>query len=226
MNKFTSLVFCVFGIVCVLAAFLVTMQHSPNVLLDDHAQWTSDRLALETKFSTLKKLQGSVGYHGVIHSFKDYVMHGEERQYKDVAQQIKVSRKHLADLTVLLENQVEESSFAPIHSVLDHYELQLPLVREARASGKQPADDPKTLTFDDKPALQALDTIHDTLEREYVRLQDNFSSAVSVSASSKSKHLWVVALLLFARRQQRRSMQGGFAFSFFAFFFFVFELVC
>jgi signal transduction histidine kinase/CheY-like chemotaxis protein/HPt (histidine-containing phosphotransfer) domain-containing protein len=128
----------------------------------------SGRTVIESNFSyALTRLQHQMGYGGMIHLFKNYVIRGDSSLLEPLARKFAESRRALATLHTLAGNIREREALDVISATLENYQSNLELVVQAHAEGLSPADIDQRVRINDEPALQALsDLVRENFIRE------------------------------------------------------------
>ncbi len=154
--------------------------------------WFDYQQTVEVRRETLRELRSQLGYGGMIHNFKNYVMRG--------AKEPAYLQKFGANLTTAREaigryqstrniTSTEAGKLAAIVQVVDNYALQAPKVEAMHLDGKTIEEIDKTVRVDDKPALNALAD----LDRILVEQTDARTAELTSSVNSRS---WIVELLV------------------------------
>lgn len=111
------------------------------------------------KAIALSTLYREIGYGGVIHHFKNFILRGDQ------ALSQKISSHIIAAKTVLKRYELVELSPAEIESLpiilamLDSYQENLVTVLKMTAAGLDPEDIDRYVKVDDDPALLALNLL-------------------------------------------------------------------
>ncbi|WP_299957412.1 methyl-accepting chemotaxis protein [uncultured Roseobacter sp.] len=122
----------------------------------------------------------SVGYGGLIHSFKNYVLRGTERHFDDIsddAHAAKIALERLARTSP--ENKVHAEN---ITAVVAAYLAKSNDVKAMVEAGATPEDIDAVVKIDDSPALDALAAIAAAQQLAYVE-----ATGLSAEEGSKSK---------------------------------------
>jgi len=110
----------------------------------------------ERRGALLSRIRELLGYGGIIHNFKNYVLRQEPRYLATLESQLAefgetVSRYRAAGATPL-----EERSLAAIEKTVAIYRSMIPVAREAAQQGWPAAQTDRLVKVDDTPAIDAL----------------------------------------------------------------------
>ncbi|MDP6717862.1 MAG: HAMP domain-containing protein [Pirellulaceae bacterium] len=136
--------------------------------------WESFDTGTAAKADILSSLRDALGYGGVIHQFKNFVLR------KDRLRLITIQKK-LFDISFALNayrnlgiGEREQNAIAQIHATLSKYAKAVGIAERMAASGASSQDIDKVVTIDDRPALDAFTVLHE------VHLEERRASALSV----------------------------------------------
>lgn len=126
----------------------------------------------------LGEIVGSLGYGGLIHSFKNYVLRGSESHYQAVFDEAHAAKTSLSRLARTgPEIQVHAESIAKI---VKEYEAKTEEVKALLEAGATPEEIDNAVKIDDAPALAALQVISD-------RQQVAFAEATGLDPGSENR---------------------------------------
>lgn len=160
------------------------------------ALWVDyDSNAQAITYSTSKLLE-SVGYGGVIHNFKNYVLRRHPVYLDNLQENIRTYREELARLKELLPTEEEQAALRVVEGTFDKYFANMDAALAMGADVTAEAMD-RMVMVDDGPAQQAFKLL---LDRNDTRHQEQKmrASAASRDAISFLKYGSVVALLIIA----------------------------
>ncbi|HET9285258.1 MAG TPA: methyl-accepting chemotaxis protein [Candidatus Angelobacter sp.] len=173
------------GLVALGSAALWGLRSSKNI-------WFDFQQTVEVRRETVRELRSQLGYGGMIHNFKNYVMRG--------ANEPTYLQKFNANVTAAREaishyqstrgiTSTEEAKLAVVLQTVNNYALQAPKAEEMHRDKKTIEEIDKTVRVDDKPALTALaDLDHILVEQTDARTAELTSSVKRLS--------WIVDLLI------------------------------
>jgi signal transduction histidine kinase/CheY-like chemotaxis protein/HPt (histidine-containing phosphotransfer) domain-containing protein len=122
----------------------------------------------EANFSyAITRLRHQMGYGGMIHLFKNYVLRGEADLLEPLAMKFAESRKALATLQSLASNRMETDAIGVITATIDMYQANLDRVIQAHMDGMGPTMIDALVRVDDAPAQDALNIlVRENFQRE------------------------------------------------------------
>lgn len=153
-------------------------------------------------------LRAAIGYGGMIHEFKNYVLRHEASRVAQVELHIGHVREAIKQYSQLGTSRAEQVALEDIKSVLLSYSNNLKVVTDLIAEGHSHQEIDQTVKIDDKPALRGLHI----LDREIVRQVTTRSNEVSRILDTVNEVLalstWgIIGLLLFVAALAQWLMQ-------------------
>jgi len=179
--RIKTLSLCLVGIFMVIAVVVIA---STMVNIDEAKRvqetWKTFERGPATKTEVLTEIRDALGYGGVIHQFKDFVLR------QDRPGIVKVQSK-LLDLTVAVTayqslgtNETEDAALAAIDRVFTHYGEAVATAEKMASEGATSAAIDEAVKVDDRPALTALKT----LDSEIAKARAQSAEAVNESAAT------------------------------------------
>ena len=104
----------------------------------------------------LGRFNETLGYGGMIHNFKNYVLRGKASYNQRAKDAINRLYQAMADYRALKVKPAEEMALKRLREVVEQYRLNLGKVGEMVAQSKTPEEIDAVVRIDDKPALSAL----------------------------------------------------------------------
>jgi len=111
------------------------------------------------KWSLINELRRALGYGGVIHHFKNYVLRHEAANLDAVHENVSRAEKSIARYTDLNLSKSEEAALLSIRSIFEQYVTNLGMARDLVAQSKSPTEIDRFVKVDDRPALKGLATL-------------------------------------------------------------------
>ncbi len=154
-------------LISVLLILIISMQLYRD-LAHAEKQWRSIESTAHSKLNLVSKLRHEIGFGGMIHDFKNFLLRGDESLLVQ-------TRDHAAEayrvLSAYRSLQNDEAELAALHHLtlmVQYYVKALDRVDRQRANGVSERDIDLQVRFDDGPAVQALSTLvrHAALLRE------------------------------------------------------------
>ncbi len=124
-----------------------------------------------SRAGSLTQLRAALGYGGVIHHFKNFVLRGADTARTGAEDAIGRARAAVAAFGSLDLSDEETAALATVAATIDVYAGALPLVAEGWAAGLQPSAVDASLQISDAPAAAALDALERGLLIEAVALE-------------------------------------------------------
>jgi len=135
------------------------------------------RQSLDTQ-ANISLIIHQLGYTGLIHNFKNYILRGDETYYQAAQHNLRQLEQQLDNSHVYYRKQSLESSIKLIEQAVTHYELNLELARRLRNQGLSVQQIDQQVKVDDTLAsnairdligqyqVQSANLLRDQLERE------------------------------------------------------------
>ena len=126
--------------------------------------WEAHDTGAAAKMAILAKLHNALGYGGMIHQFKNYLLRGDPMQFLTV-------QDKLFDITAALlsypphgENSREKAALAEIHETVLRYADALVTAENMAEAGATAKQIYQVVKIDDGPAIAALRLLDDELQ--------------------------------------------------------------
>lgn len=140
--------------------------------------WDSFEESRSEKAAALSALRKEIGYGGMIHQFKNFVLRHDEEHIRIVNAKLGGAASAIARYQALDLNVSEQGAINNIQNMLDAYSRALLLAADLVAQGKAQAEIDAIVRVNDSAAIKGLDT----LDKEVSRL-----SGANKTRSSKSQ---------------------------------------
>jgi len=128
--------------------------------LEHEISAVSGREGLKTnKARLLSSLYKSIGYGGVIHRFKNFILRHDHDLIETVNGHLKSALDTLDTYSKLETTDAEISAIIAIRATLGVYSQMLPVIDKLSEEGKSPEDIDRIVFVDDRPALAGLATL-------------------------------------------------------------------
>lgn len=169
---------------------------------------TSDlRAVLSQAHATANKLEQKIGYGGLIHNFKNYVLRPDEDSYRVSA--FADATQALSLLEQLQHGALEigiDAKLDNTHNMLESYAQRLALVRELSEKGLSSQAIDELVRFDDRPALQEVERVMQKLDiavDDRLRELHDKGTATSLLSTVSTAALGLLLIGVVAGRQRR-----------------------
>lgn len=146
----------------------------------------------------LQRLNAALGYGGMIHQFKNYVLRQDSGRVAKVSGQIDEAFSIIAEYRTLGHSAKEIAALDSIEAVIGKYQTSLLNVEGLVQAGKSIHEIDKSVKVDDTPALEALKALTDTF-----LISQRANTLAIQNAAKKTKQFssdgaTVVAIILIA----------------------------
>ncbi len=148
------------------ALFIVAI--SVRVYFDSYQlarTWEAFEKGPGSKSDVLGELRGSLGYGGLIHEFKSFVLRGESVRISRAGQKVEDAYSAIDSYIALGVNARERGALEDVRATVADYAAALETVAQQLSSGKSPKDIDVAVKIDDDRALAALDVLAEELNR-------------------------------------------------------------
>ncbi|SEQ58373.1 hybrid sensor histidine kinase/response regulator [Thalassovita taeanensis] len=120
------------------------------------ASWTDYDGDVGQKGVWISSLRGYLGYGGIIHNFKNYVLRGAPEYFERTGEQIEQFNATMAQYLDGNPREDERTALLAIQAIIDQYAAKLPVARDAVARGLSLEQVDVLVAVDDSRAIQAL----------------------------------------------------------------------
>ncbi|NQV20103.1 MAG: EAL domain-containing protein [Rhodospirillales bacterium] len=148
------------GVVCMLiATFIAGIVFGVRAAGDFDAvrkSWDGYMASAEAKGNYLSQIRGAIGYGGLIHHYKDYVVRQDPEMLVQVRRDLAELRRLILRYEALGVIQEEQIAIRQLRSTIGNYEVKLVIAQDSVAKGRDPAQADILSKIDDYPALEAL----------------------------------------------------------------------
>ncbi len=159
--------------------------------------WTEYSQRESKVIESILFLKSHLGYGGFIHSFKNYVLRGEEKYFIQVSQHYHAVMDSLKTLKVYVKTSAEQQALLQVERTLNQYWSNVLIAQKALAEGKMPHQVDQLVKVDDSPALKAIVVIEKAISARALGVQQNTNTAIhSASKFLQAGLLLVVPVLL------------------------------
>ena len=148
---------------------------------------------LTSKPQILAMLRKSLGYGGMIHQFKNYILRQDHPRLAITNNHIAAANNALVMYTQLSLSPAEKQSIAKISAIVDNYAKALVTTTQLIQKGHSPKEIDRAVTIDDGPALRGCDILtHEISHQSEVEARNLENSLAVISAVSVSS-AWITA---------------------------------
>ena len=205
---------------CLIAISLLSLAASFYSLFKVENQWSEFQTSLESRNNYLSEIRKNIGFGGMIHNFKNYVLRGDIKYQRRVEKNYTEIRQLLNQYRSLSEVTPEElTALENISQVIDKYQQHLAVVAQSVATGNTPDGIDAEVKIDDSPALQAFDSLNQEIDKlsdyEHAKLLDSlefgFWSQIILVMIGVSSLIFGTLLLLLPIRKALLTLSGKIA---------------
>lgn len=162
------------------------------------ASWSDYADGPERKGALISAVRGYLGYGGIIHNFKNYVLRQEAVYLSTTRSQLDQFHATLAEFDSLPLSVDESAAIQTIAGTIAAYEAKLPLAVQAAEDGWAPATTDGLVAVDDTAAISALATLEASWSVEQARSAARLVAAVGQGRALIWIGFWSIVALLMA----------------------------
>lgn len=151
------------------------------------SSWASYSSGAERQGALISELRGFLGYGGIIHNFKNFVLRQDDIYLVETLEQLDQFQAVMDDLEELELSQNERNAVNAIETTIAQYEANLVVARQAAAEGWSISRTDQLVRIDDAEALNALGV----LESEWRVLQESSTARMLSSVSEGRRLIWI-----------------------------------
>ena len=185
LKKKFLLIFLVIGVVLSIISGVI---YNNSLTLDK--QWESYNKNITKRLILISDLKGHIGYGGIIHQFKNYVVRGQQKQINNVNKHYEAFRNTIREYLAMEDITSEErDAIADIKMTIDKYYKNLQYAQRLKKANKSVKEIDKAIKISDSPAIKALDKLV-SIEQKMVDVEtEKFKSSI------KSNEIGTIAIL-------------------------------
>jgi PAS domain S-box-containing protein len=118
--------------------------------------WSDYQRQADRRGALLSRLRGYLGYGGIIHNFKNYVLRQDPRYLTKLRKQFKDFKAAVSEFQATSPTQREREALAIIEKTISVYASKLPIAIQAASESWPPTKTDKFVKVDDSAALEAM----------------------------------------------------------------------
>ena len=145
------------------------------------------------KAELLNIIRSELGYGGMIHQYKNYIIRGDEERVDKVKSKIQSIADALKGYKSLEVNMAETQALDAIESMLKEYEMGLNEATRLVRSGVAPELIDQQVKVSDAEALKALVVIAEEIQREAQGKSSTLTGLLEVSEDKVASNFWIIA---------------------------------
>ncbi len=157
MSRFKNLSFVIIGFLFIVGAvFVVSASLIRSKVADSHVYWAHYQDISSPKDRALNSLVSNLGYGGMIHQFKNYVLRKDQKRLRRIRAAAGAAQGALATYQAVGVNDQEKAAIDAIRGVIADYTAKTDVVVSMVAEGKTSRQIDKVVKISDKPALEGI----------------------------------------------------------------------
>ena len=133
---------------------------------DLHDMWQMDRETNSQRAQVLREVREAIGYGGMIHQFKNYILRQDEPRVAVVENTIGVALRGLDEYERLDPSAAERAAVDAIRDVIQQYRSNIDVATDMVAAGATVAEVDQAVAINDTPALEGLVTLADAIRAD------------------------------------------------------------
>ncbi|MCP4181817.1 MAG: methyl-accepting chemotaxis protein [Hyphomicrobiales bacterium] len=126
--------------------------------------WRQYETGPAKKIGYLQELNAAIGYGGMIHQFKNYVLRQDQKRIKKIQTKVQSANEALAAYLASGANTKEVEALKTIASTISNYSNAVLVAKKMTADGSDPRAIDKVIKISDGPALKAIATLIEELD--------------------------------------------------------------
>lgn len=182
----------------VTAVVIVTTLITVRGINDLGNSWVDFESGPARKIGYLQELNAAIGYGGMIHQFKNYVLRRERSRIVKVQTKLRAATVALTAYRAVGVNAKESAALETLTATLVAYVDALAAAEKLAADGKGPQAIDKVIKIDDAPALAAIATLNGELVKARRSSSANVYGAVERLSKFATSAAIVVGAMLIA----------------------------
>ncbi|MEE9551557.1 MAG: hypothetical protein V3V89_00790, partial [Gammaproteobacteria bacterium] len=161
--------------IAILGGNLVIYKKTQNI----GNEWNSFDRGPAQKGVYLSQLRDAIGYGGMIHQFKDYVLHKDNTGIDNVNNKIDQAKALINEYKKIDVSKNENASLSVLYAIVLNYEDALVKAQQLVNTGSSSNEIDARIGVDDEPALAALKTLDEELIQARTDAKQNINNSVS-----------------------------------------------
>lgn len=140
----------------------------------------------QTKLRMISKIRADIGYGGIIHDFKNYVIRGDDEAFSNLITDFEAFQADILAYGAFASTQNESNALSDLTATMQNYKRQLLVAQELKREGLTVEEIDNRVKVDDRPALEALNTLEGAVAGGFDgalnRVQEEVSSGQATAA--------------------------------------------
>lgn len=160
-------------------SIISTTYYQKSEIAEMNDTWADYAGITAVKKQHLTHLRDLIGYGGIIHQFKNYVLRGQEKQLVILGNKFAEFTTTIKSLEAVQHSQAEQENIDKIKQVFAQYQAAVTTAKNMVQNGATPQDIDKTVKISDKPALEALKTLDQLMLTDQTSKEERLAANVS-----------------------------------------------
>lgn len=120
------------------------------------ASWADYEGGVDRTGAWISSIRGHLGYGGIIHNFKNYILREDSQYYRRAEEQIGHFNSVVQLYVTHSRSAEEQAALMTIKKTIDEYAVKLSVARNSFAQNVSPIETDRLVAVDDKAAIEAL----------------------------------------------------------------------
>lgn len=146
--------------------FGITGVYSMRLVGNTQNSWQGYKQSNAPRATALTSVVGSLGYGGMIHQFKNYVIRHDAQRIKRIEAAVSTARGSLESYKSFDLNADEQAAISNIETVMENYESGLRIAHDMIAQGATIAALDSRIKVDDGPAIIGMNQLVKAIAKE------------------------------------------------------------
>ncbi|MCP4073554.1 MAG: HAMP domain-containing protein, partial [Hyphomicrobiales bacterium] len=150
------------------------------------------------KIDYLQKIGSSIGYGGMIHQFKNYVLRQDTKRIEKVQSKVKAALQQIEAYRAIGVNTKENEALDTITSTILKYSKAVDIAKNLTLEGQDPRQIDKVIKISDGPALKAISILNEELRISLKSQSEDVKAAAekAIDFANISATVSIVVLLI------------------------------
>lgn len=148
--------------------------------------WSDLSSRHQTKLRMISEIRADIGYGGIIHDFKNYVIRGDDEAFSSLIADFKNFQSDIVVYRDFASTQYENNALNDLATTMESYQKKLFVAQKLKLEGLSVEEIDKQVKVDDAPALEALNTLEEAMAAGFDgaldRVQEEVSSGQTTAA--------------------------------------------
>lgn len=177
--KISTLGYLITGVLITVAVIVIGVATVTKTSIDDvQKTWAEFEDGPVLKSEYLERLHVAIGYGGMIHQFKNYVLRQDEPRIEKVRVKIAAASEAIQGYRSTGVNTLEDKDLDIIEETIAQYAAALDTAQQMTLAGESSAAIDAAITIDDGPALTAITELKATIDENSLNVSNQMDAQV------------------------------------------------